>query len=318
MSWTRTALFHEQLGSLLASGLPLPRAVELAGDVAGGTWKARAAAVAGACAAGKSLADSLATHGEGPLAVALVRAGEASGAIPETCHRIAAIHQEWVATRSQIISRLVYPVILLHAALVIPVIPGVFLGTTDALWLGFGPAVLWTLVIAVAVGIRLTTASGLAARLVLTSPLAGLGLPLVTANACTALRATLGAGLRVREAFNLAGAACGNRVMAKRLSQAGLDLEEHRTPDIATALTVCGWNQTLVALIAAGEAGGRLEATLDQAAVAARETFSWRLQWTAKIFNGAVYGLAMIVAIVAIFSVAQNVYGPALSEATGD
>ena len=318
MSWERTARFYDQFATLLDSGLPLPRAIELAGDVAGGALKTRAARVAADCARGRGVAESLTAAGEGPLAVALVHAGEAAGALPETCRRISAIYSEWHTTRGQIIGRLIYPLILLHAAMVIPALPGVVLGTSDPLWLVAGPVTLWTLIVIAAIVIRVTAANGLGARLALSWPLSGLTMPLITANSCTALRATLGAGLRVQEAFTLAAAACGNRVMAERLRRAGADLEAHRQPSITAALTACGWNQALIALIAAGEAGGSTDRALDQAGIAAREQFSWRLQWTARAFTSTVYTIAMLMAVAAIVGMYQATYGAALQEAAKD
>src|SRR5688572_13456580 len=183
MSWARTATFHEQLAVTLNAGLTITQAVQLAGDTAGGELRAQGRQWAAGCAAGRGLAEQLAAAQQPGFDVALVKAGETSGRLTEMCRDLAAHYRHRIELRTLVISKLVYPVILIHVTLLALGIvltfmsgwsPWVILALPVLLWISVGGA--WL-------------ASGLLgpaqrARIALAGPLAPLTLPLVAANTC--------------------------------------------------------------------------------------------------------------------------------------
>jgi len=108
--------FTRQLASLLRAGLTLERALAVTQQLALSERQAAFAKdVLIRVRRGASLAEAL-KAGELPLPVfylSLIRAGEASGALPEALARLASVLEQAYATRERIVSAMVYPVILL-------------------------------------------------------------------------------------------------------------------------------------------------------------------------------------------------------------
>jgi type II secretory pathway component PulF len=305
MTWAGAAAFYDQLRGILVAGLPLRQALELAGNAASGRHRSLAPGWAAGCAAGATLAEQLERHGEPVLATALVRAGEASGRLPEMCGEIAGYYHHAVALRRLMISRLVYPVLLIHVALVAAAVPAVVVAGYSPLLLLVGPAVLWVLIAtAVVIGSRLGPAA--TARLALLPGLRGLTLPLVAGNACLVLRAALAAGMLMPAALDLAAGACGNRVIATRLRAAAAILVASGQGNLTSALGQAGFPAVVVQLVANGEVAGRLEETLARCAELEREAFRLRSEWTARVVAGTIYGLAMLLAAATVLFLASG------------
>lgn len=313
--WRRTALFHGQLAGLLDAGLPIGRSLVLAGATAGGPMTTACASWSASCEGGSHLWTVLAASGEAPLVVALVRAGEESGRLPDCCRRIAGICERLARTRDEAVGRLIYPALLLHAALIAPAVPGAVLGRSDPLWLLAGPACLWGIIAALAAVGWITGRSGLFGRLMLRWPFSFLAMPMLTANTAAVLEAAFSAGMRVQAAFALAAGACGNQAMGARLAEAGVSIEERRLGSVAEGLAHGGIGGDLLALVQTGEAGGRLDRALAQVATLAEERFASRLRWTAKIATGTVYAIAMITAACTVLMMWSQVMGGELASA---
>src|SRR5207245_1704940 len=107
--WTRNA------GTLLGAGVPLDRALAFTAQHAGHDGLAEAVRqVRRAVQAGTSLADALAQHPRyfDPLFVAMVAAGEASGALEIVFERLSEHLEEGAELRSQVRSALLYPALM--------------------------------------------------------------------------------------------------------------------------------------------------------------------------------------------------------------
>lgn len=311
MSWARTALFHEQLAVTLDAGLSIVQAVQLASDTAGGELRAQGKTWSSGCANGRGLAEQLVD--QPPFDIALIKAGETSGRLPEMCRELAAHYRHRMALRTLVLGRLVYPVVLIHVTLLTMGIVLVFMRGWPA----------WT-ILGLLLGLWLTVGGAFAvlrllgpltrAQIALRGPLAALTLPLVAANTCTVLRAALSAGLLMPDALELSAGACGNRVLGQRLKEAGGDLRYNRLESLGAALARCGLPALVVDHITTGERSGRLDQTLGQAATLMRESFRLRAEWTARVICGAIYGGAMLAA-AAVVVVAYMGYMGLISDA---
>lgn len=315
--WHRQARLCESLGSTLDAGLPPHVALGLAGDAAGGTVGRRARAAAAAVATGTPLSAAMAGSGEDRLLCAVLAAGERSGRLPPLARQLAATFSLRARLRDEVIGRLIYPTLLIHLALLLLPLPWVVSGSLPAWTMAVGPLTVWVLVLSGVVAARASSRAGLLARLALRQPFRLLCRPALVADAAAVLGAALSAGLLVPDALELAAGACANRELAARLREAAAGVRTTRLPDLTAALAACGLEGDELELIRTGERSGKLEEGLSHARTVAAERFALRLQWTARLTTGTVYGLAMLIAAVTILMMAAQTYGPLLRELEG-
>jgi type II secretion system protein F len=113
-------LFTRQLADLVSAGLPLDRALTvLIRQTQSGGLRQRLRKVQEEVRAGRPLSEALALYPrEFPrLYVNMVRAGEAAGQLPEVMERLAGYLENEVTRRTQIVSALTYPAVLVVVAL---------------------------------------------------------------------------------------------------------------------------------------------------------------------------------------------------------
>jgi general secretion pathway protein F len=321
MTWASTANFYDQLRSLLSAGMPIGQALTLAAGAAGDPHRQLGQRWSAGCTQGQSLADQLAAAvergEETALVAALVRAGEASGNLPELCGEIAAYYRHAIAMRSMVIGRLAYPALLLHVALVAAAVPAVFMFHGSSWLLLAGPLCVWLAVGGAALVLRLASAQALS-RVALAWPLRGLTQPLVAGTSCLVLRAALGAGMLVPAALELAAKACPNRVVAARLDEAARGVATGTIPSLTAALGGCAFPAEVVQLVANGEHSGTLEATLGRCTILQQERFRTRCEWTARITTGTVYGLSMVVGALVVIGFYASYIGMIKQAADGE
>jgi type IV pilus assembly protein PilC len=300
VSWTSSAAFYEQMHRLLAAGMTAAQAVASAAPGCGRPYSDWADDLRRACDGGTALSQALAAAGEHPLAVALIRAGEGNGKVPMMCSRLTAWFDHLRRVRGMVIARSLYPVLLIHLALVVPAIPAVVAGD-PAWWLLAGPAGLWLALATLAAtwfGLRRL---GLTEQIWDLAPLRALVLPLVAGNTCLVMQGTTAAGMFHDQGLDLAADACGVESWRQRLRASGQRLRRGDDNRLADALAGIGFTRPVVQLLATGEDSGSLEEALGRCATLERERFETRLLWTARVVMGAVYALAMLlVALVVI------------------
>ncbi len=115
------AAFYIQLARMLSAGLGPPRALSLLAGQGGSLRLRRAArAMAAHTAAGGSLPEAFAAHPNlfPPNEVRMIEASARAGRLPEVLQRVAASLERLAATRSKIISGMIYPGFCLFAAFV--------------------------------------------------------------------------------------------------------------------------------------------------------------------------------------------------------
>jgi type IV pilus assembly protein PilC len=109
-------VFMRQLSTLIAAGLPLSQSLHTVHDqTENKQFQTVLQEVIGSVEGGKSLSDSFKKHPDvfNPVIIALVSAGEASGTLDESLHRVADQQEKDAATMSKIKGALTYPVIVL-------------------------------------------------------------------------------------------------------------------------------------------------------------------------------------------------------------
>ncbi len=107
--------FTQELSTLLNSGVPVDRALSIAGELTERThFRGVIHDTLRVLKGGRSLADSLATHPEyfSDLYINMVRAGEASGSLATIFDRLAEFERSRDDLRGYIVSSMIYPMLL--------------------------------------------------------------------------------------------------------------------------------------------------------------------------------------------------------------
>jgi type II secretory pathway component PulF len=306
VSWKGASLFYHQLAVVVRTDLPVAKALVLSGPVASGFHRLHAAAWGAGCEAGSPLWQLLQASGEDPMAVALVRAGEISGRLPELADRLATHYEHLDKLAWDFAARALYPFGLLHLALLVAALPMVIFFGWPLYSLLYGPVGLWLAIVALAVAGRFAHASGLLGRLMLKPGPDLLVRPLLTSMTCEVLGAAFAAGMLVPEAFELAAGAVGNRTWAERMRALARRARDGAVPGVGAAMAELGFAQTHVAIISSAEVAGRLDQSLDQVATIAEDAFRQRTVWLVRILNAVIYAVAALVVGAVVIGAAMS------------
>ena len=289
----RHVAFVRELATLMEAELPLEEALTLLGSlVAGEREKALANGLLDALRAGQPLSAALSASGAFPAdQIALIKAGEAGGALADVFGRLAQSLERAHALRERVRSALIYPAILTVGAIlsvvvlltvVIPAFEPLFADTGRALppatqaLLDVSAAVqsaalpaLLLMVLGVFLLTRLRRSPGPAARLdgaLLRLPLVGgLLAKLQTARFARTLATLLTNGVPLLSGLDLARSALTNRRMAETVEAAAEHLRSGgRLSDTLLAAPV--WPRLSAELVRVGEETGRLPAMLARTA----------------------------------------------------
>lgn len=107
--------FCRALGTLLAGGMPLARAIPVAADAVGNRYlRGVFRPIAGAVSDGRSFVDALAGSGEAPaFALSMVRVGEGTGDLARMVSSVSDFNDEVIENRVAMLLSLLTPVVLL-------------------------------------------------------------------------------------------------------------------------------------------------------------------------------------------------------------
>lgn len=238
--FTRRADFFHQLAQLTAAGAGLVGALrQLHRFPPSRDYRAPLAAVLADLDSGRAFSEALARRGGWltDFELALIQAGERSGRLDAALRSLARHHQERAGLARRLRADLVYPALLLHAA--------VFLLPAPALAGAGGPAAYLAQVLAVLVPVHGLTAAavvvsrsgrGPAFRSAMERglglfPLVGSGRRHLALGRCAdALEALVSAGIGVVEAWPLAAAASGSPALAREVAAWRSPLAAGQTP----------------------------------------------------------------------------------------
>ena len=330
--------FTQELGTLLAAGLPIDRSLSILGNlVEGEEFTKVMRTLLEAVRAGKSLATAMTEHPDvfPKIYVNMIRAGESGGILEAVLRYLTEYMERSLALKEDIKSALIYPVILGGAAglslivLFIYVIPRfalIFKDVGQALpWItkvviDFSEALTqygWILLLLLLVGVvgglfYLRTPEGRTEwdRLCLRVWLLGdLVRKFETARFARTLSALLKGGVPLLEALGTVQGVVGNRLLARAIGQVQVRVREGK--GMARPL---GESRLFPALalnmIAVGEETGKLEAMLNEVA----EHYDQEVKRTTKRLTsilepalilgmGLVIGVVVVSMLLAIFSI---------------
>ncbi|HWP84481.1 MAG TPA: type II secretion system F family protein, partial [Terriglobia bacterium] len=317
-------LFTQELATLLQSGVPLDRALNICAELTTSKrFRRMVGEVLREVRGGKSLAEALESHpGAFPrLYRSMVRAGQASGTLPAVFGRLAEFEEQSSEWRGHIVSSLLYPALLTLAALaslailmnyVIPRFSQVFEYTglpvpaSTALLLNasrFLRAYGWILLLAaLAVGflarqyLRTPAGAERADALLLRVPLLGeLLRKAETARFARAMATLVGHGVPLVESLHIGRETVANRVLSASL--AGVLQGVKRGEGVARPVERAGTFPPLaVHLLRVGEETGRLDAMFERlAAIYDAETRVALRRMTALFEPVVILGMGIVV-----------------------
>jgi type II secretion system protein F len=337
ISQTQLLQFTQELGTLLAAGLPLDRSLSILGSlIEGEEFTKVMRTLLEAVRAGKSLASAMAEH---PIVfpkiyVNMIRAGEAGGILESVLRYLAEYMERSLALKEDIKSALIYPVILGGAAglsllvLFIYVIPRFALIFKDV-----GQALPWITQVVIDFSSLLTEYGWLigllliagvsAAVFYIRSPdgrseydkiclrvwlLGDLVRKFETARFARTLAALLKGGVPLLEALGTVQGVVGNRLLSRAIGQVQVRVREGK--GMARPLGESGLFPPLsLNMIAVGEETGKLDVMLTEVA----EHYDQEVKRTTKRLTailepalilgmGLVIGVVVVSMLLAIFS----------------
>ncbi len=338
MSRQALAGMTRQFSIMLAAGLPVVDALRL---VAEGARKPQERALlddlADQVSAGHSVADALRKHQSTftPLYIALVNAGEQSGAFDVMLMRVADMLERSLAVRAKVKKALVYPCVVVLVAIVVMAVMLIFVvPMMDSVFQGFGAelpaftrlvldlseslARLWWVVLAGAILLGATLRWSLKRfdgfallvdRFLLRVPLVGkLLLESTLARFCETLATSFAAGTPLIEALTMLAPSAQNRV----LSQAILTVRDQVSvgEPLHKAMRESGsFPDLVVQMVRIGEESGRLDSMLSRAA----RHFSEAVDTLADGLSEALGPVVMMVLAVLVGGLLVAMYMPMFS-----
>ena len=288
------ALFSRRLSDLSGAGLPIDRVLQVLGEQSESpVLQDIADAALIDVKEGLPVSEALAKFPKlfPQIYTQTLRAGEQSGQFSESVDRLADLQENEVARRSQIISALVYPMVLTFVAIivvivlltfVIPKLSGVFedqgealplatkilLGTSGFMITNWLPIVIVIAAVVVLSRIWLASDVGALARDTFALRAPGLGKLVrkaIIARYSRVLGTLIKGGVPILDSINLAGLAAGNKVFEGKNKLVADDIREGKT--IATALKDAGeFPPVLTHMVAIGEETGDLPKMLGRVA----------------------------------------------------
>jgi type IV pilus assembly protein PilC len=124
------ALAYHNLSTLLAAGVPLLRSLDTTAESLDRRLAPAFRQLSQAASQGDPLAQTMAKKPNlfGPTDVMIVRAAETSGTLPESLALLAKWHEFQQSIKRKMLSGMMLPIIMIHAAAFLAPLPGFFLG----------------------------------------------------------------------------------------------------------------------------------------------------------------------------------------------
>jgi type IV pilus assembly protein PilC len=301
---TRRAHFYQQIGQLMAAGVPIVNVLEmLSRSPPDRSFVEPIQTLLVAISKGSGFSDALRQLGDWmpPFDIALIEAGEHSGRLDAVCKLLANYYEERARLLRQMLSDLLYPAFVLHFAIFMFPLISLFNGGTMT---GFILKTFGVLAIIYAVVAGLIYAGqdrrGLDWRAKLEKglrrvPVLGTARQsLALARLAAALEALIGAGVNIIEAWDLAAAATGSPAIQQAVQEWKPRVVAGVTP--AEAVKNCSLFPELFGnLYSTGEISGQLDESLRNLHTYYQEDATRKLhllaQWVPRFLYFVVAGL---------------------------
>jgi type II secretory pathway component PulF len=318
---TARSEFYHQLGSSLAAGLPIIRALEILVENPPARSLARPfAQVIRRLESGSGFAESMRHLGgwAPEFDVALLEAGEQSGRLDQACQLLSRAYQDRARLAHQILLGLAYPVFVFHFAfLIMPVSHLVQLFQDSDVTGFFGRKVVFFVPFYAIAAVAVFAAQGSRGRAwrsfleawVQWVPFLGRARrALVLSRLSLALDALLNAGVATVRAWPLAAAASGSPAMEREIRRWIPQIENGRTP-AEIIVRSRQFPNHFSGIYASSELSGRVDDALPRLSVHYQEEGLRLSRVSANLLTAVIYGAVMLTAAYQIVSFWLGFYG---------
>ena len=307
MAVTKPQVFFRQLATMLDAGLPITRALNTLVGQTRGPLSRVARKLYEQVDAGNGFAESADEFPEvfNTLERNLLHAGQMTGRLEVVLVRMAENREFWHRLMKLIISKLIYPAILLHVAFLVNAIVKFFLngaGAAVSSLTGLIPiyVVVGFIIALLKFGERLKPLREFFDTFVYYLPvLRPVAKKLALARFARAFQTMYQSGVSVLDALPMCAASCGNAVMERKLAGAG---EVIRAGDSLTmALTATGaFDAVTLGMVQTGEEAGSLDKMLDKIAEFAELEAATAIERLGTLFPFIVYMLIVLIVMINI------------------
>lgn len=314
----KTTLYRE-LAKLTQADFHLDRSLSLL--MAQKTSPARRAFLEGmqrGLAEGKSLAESVRVHNEklvSGLELALIESGERSGKLSAAFNHLARYYASADTAARQMRGAMIYPLILLHLAIILPEIPAAIMApegpsflSRTVVWFGL----LWAVLTAIYFLWRWLTQKALDSATVdlWLSRVPWIGAARrhwALARFCQVFHAGLLAALRMSEICRMAGDASQSGVLKAGAAEGADSIEEGETLSLSLAETGA-FEPLFVNALATAEEVGQLDEEMARWTTAETLSASEAMERAAVWLPKAGYALVVVFVVYRIFGMMQGYY----------
>ncbi len=263
---------YRQLATLLGSGIEILRALEILSRHKNRPTKEIILSIRRSIEEGSSFTEAISAPGRffTPFERAVIQAGEMSGNLEEKLNLLADYREKVSAWRRKMIAGMIYPVIILHAAIFIPPLPTLILQ-------GFIPyvqavlgALLW--VYGISLGIFLAVKISGRIQVVLYArdyllqaiPVSrGIWRSLALTRFTASLSSLCGAGISIKSSLKLASSSCGNEYIKQRIfEQIHLIEKGQGVTEVLQKSRV--FPEMVIQMVSTGEEAGKIEGMLSK------------------------------------------------------
>jgi type II secretory pathway component PulF len=311
MNYKELSQFYDSIAYLWKSGLPISQGFETMKKGKKGPKFWMIDGLQHHVARGETLADAMTRFPKffDDFQTLIIKAAEESGKIVETCHGLSRYYEMRHREKKRLIGSMIYPVLLLHAAVLLPNLKYLVVPSLDKSYPGavLPPLlIVYGLLAAGYVAWKKFCRTGRPREIIdgvfLSLPLIGkLARGFSLARVFRTLANLLYAGIESVQAARKAALTAGNRAIAMELSRALPVLENGGT--FIDYFTFSGvLNTTQLGMVAVGEEGGALVETLGHMVRYLDEENSRRFTTAIKAFGYAVYFIVTAIIAVTVIS----------------
>lgn len=309
--WTshqEKAFFYRQMSVMLKAGIPVDAAIRQLKSQQ--TTEKIGEMLLPFIEKGKPLSNAMENSGKlfSTLEIRTISAGEISGNLAELLEKLAMYFETLQDVKYKLVSGMIYPAILLHAAIIIPAVPLLFTKSVFAFLARILPP--FILIYGAGFGVYFVYKTlskpemeEIRDTLVLKAPL-GFGKLVKTVAVIRFLQAFIclySAGVPVVEAVKIAGKASGNKLIEKEILISG-KLVEQGFP-LSSAFSGSNFLPPLVIdMFQTGEQSGRMDETLEKAAWHLQNDVNLAVEAILKIIPVVVYLIVAFYVATIVFS----------------
>jgi type IV pilus assembly protein PilC len=301
-----------QLATMIDSGVPIRESMHTLSEQYSGRAGTAFSKLADDVSTGRPLGDAMALQPESfdPLTVAMVHSGETVGRLEENLDGLAENLQRARRLTMRLVTGFIYPILLLHAAILIP---NLVILIKEGLW-AYVLACVPILLILYATFLviwflhqlfRETSAYG---GLLISLPVVE---KIVYARFARSLAILYQGGMPMARAVELAGAASGNGTVREELDEVAIEVSAGKQLNEALSYSP-RFPEMVLNMIRTGEQTGRLDVTLRKVAEYYEDSANATIERTAKILPVLAYLLVAGYIGYIVFTMWMGVYGEVL------